>query len=562
MMTPLEILRLVRRWWWVLVLCPLVAASVAYFVSSASTPLYRASSTIVIEVPGTSGSSGYQSLLESERRTQTYSTLIETRSVLESTANRIGVPLTPNQLRERIVVSQVRDTQLLRIAVTDASPARASAIANTVSEVFIEQQRAREQDVTNASDAVLADEIKEVRDEITTTSAQLDEYNARPDAETEAIQATINSLENELNQYESLYSTLLDKRVQSDLTDETQITRLWIAEGATPPSHAVSPRIRLNTAMGGVVGFILAAGLVTLFGYLDNTVKTSDDVRRLTNSSAVGTIPLTRSKEGLEPLQFPRSPATEAYRALRTNLQFASLGRDVRSLVVTSPSPGDGKTTTIGNLGTVLAQGGQNVIIIDADLRKPRLHKLFSSLTNRVGLTNLLLADADVDLDTLLQLTSVPNLRILTTGPLPPNPADVLNSPRMRDAISQLCGAADIVLIDAPPMAVSDALIIASLVDGVMLVTTGGRTRSNELVTVVESLARSGTKLAGVVINRAQFEGESYYYQSYYNAHSDPPPMSGSGDDGPASNRERKRFPTPFGRHSAETEPGGGSSGS
>ena len=308
-----------------------------------------------------------------------------------------------------------------------------------------------------------------------------------------------------------------------------------------------------------MLGLVIAAGMVMFIGYIDNTVKSSDDVRRLTGGSAVGTIPLTRAKEGLEPLQFPRSPATEAYRALRTNLQFASLGRDVHSLVVTSPRPGDGKTTTISNLATVLAQGGQRVILVDADLRKPRLHKMFSGLANRTGLTNLLLADARVDLDPLLQSTAVPNLRVLTTGPLPPNPSDVLNSPKMRDAIAYLEEEADVVLIDAPPMAVSDALIIASLVDGVMLVTTGGRTRGNELTNVVEALGRSGTTLTGVVINRARLDGESYYYyQSYYSADSEPPASPGSGDDdSPSRSKDRKRVSTPFGRRSAGAEHGG-----
>jgi non-specific protein-tyrosine kinase len=217
----------------------------------------------------------------------------------------------------------------------------------------------------------------------------------------------------------------------------------------------------------------------------------------------------------------------------------------------------------MSNLATVLAQGGQRVILVDADLRKPRLHKVFTGLANRTGLTNLLLADARVDLEPLLQLTPVQNLRVLTTGPLPPNPSDVLNSPRMREVISQITEVADVVLIDAPPMAVSDALIIASLVDGVLLVTTGGRTRANELTNVVEALSRSGTNLTGVVVNRARLQSESYYYyQSYYTEDSGPaqgPPNDDGGSDG--DSRDRRRVPTPFGRRSTGAEHRGTSGG-
>lgn len=551
MMTTIDILRLVRRWWWVIVIGPVLGAVVAYLISSTATPIYQASAMVVIESANAETSANYSDIIAAERMTRTYSRLVEMSPALEQSIDRLALPLTVEELRGKISVSPVRDTQLLAVSVTDPSPARAADIANTVAEVFIEQRTAQERELLGTSSAALAEEIDTVREDITAKSTEIDEYKARPDAETPTIAATIRQMESQLAQMQTLYNTLLDRQIQLDITQNQQATRMWVAEEATPPAGAISPRVALNTALGGILGLVGAGALVMVIGYLDNTVKTSDDVRRLTNSAALGSIPLTRSKDGLEPLLYPRSPATEAYRALRTNLQFASLGRDVRSLVATSPRPGDGKTTTISNLATVLAQGGQRVILVDADLRKPRLHKMFAGLANRTGLTNLLLADARVDLDPLLQPTAVPGLRVLTTGPLPPNPSDVLNSPRMRDVIAQLEESADVVLIDAPPMAVSDALIVASLVDGVMLVTTGGRTRANELTSVVEALARSGTTLTGVVINRASMEGESYYYyQSYYSTDSDAAGSDASVDD----TGGRRRLPARLGRRSTGAE--------
>jgi len=356
-----------------------------------------------------------------------------------------------------------------------------------------------------------------------------------------------------VRQFQDQLNSQLVTLQQMDINASQTGSQLRVVEQAIPPVHYVSPRVKLNTLLGIAMGLVIAIGLVILAGYLDDTVKNSEDVRRLTTATALGGIPTLHSKGGLEPLQFPRSPATEAYRGVRTNLQFASLGHSVRSVVVTSPRPGDGKTTTAGNLAVVLAQGGQRVILVDADLRKPRVHKLFDGLSNRTGLTNVLLADARADLDSLLQRTAVPDLRILTTGPLPPNPSDVLNSPRMREVVEQLSELADVVLIDCPPTAVSDPRITASLVDGVLLVTTGGRTRTKELVRAVQDIERSGTPMLGVIVNRTDLEGESYYYyyQSYYNTEIEPPPPGGS----PSKTRfGGRRLPSLISRNSAEAQ--------
>jgi polysaccharide biosynthesis transport protein len=230
---------------------------------------------------------------------------------------------------------------------------------------------------------------------------------------------------------------------------------------------------------------------------------------------------------------------------LRTTLQFAALGQQIRSLVITSSRPGDGKTTLIANLGAVLAQGGQRVVLLDADLRKPRLHTYFDGVSNPTGLTSLLLAEPDVGFESLLQPTEISGLRVLTTGPLPPNPADVLNSPRMQEIVTQLEKTGDILLIDSPPMAVSDALVISDLVDGVVLVTTGNRTRSAELTRMVQEFTRTSTPLVSVVINRADTKSEGYYsyYRSYYDAEVERPAPQTNGTtaepDGQRSAGER-----------------------
>jgi non-specific protein-tyrosine kinase len=312
----------------------------------------------------------------------------------------------------------------------------------------------------------------------------------------------------------------------------------------------------VNTALSGALGLLIAVSLVALAGYLDDTIKTGDDVRRLTGKAALGSIPQLVAADGIESLRVPHSPTAERYRSLRTALQFATLGQPIRSLVMTSPRPGDGKTTTIANLGTVLAQAGQRVILVDANLRKPQLHTHFSGVTNRAGLTNLLLAQAGSGTEeALLQPTEIPGLRILTTGPLAPNPADVLNLPRMKEILSWLEDMADVVLIDAPPMAVSEPMTIAGLVDGILLVMVSGRIRSGELTRVIQELTRTATPLVGIVINWIDAKSDDYstHYYSYYGTGSyraegdGPPPGSGTGLDGqhPSVDHPVRQFGNP-----------------
>jgi protein-tyrosine kinase len=215
-------------------------------------------------------------------------------------------------------------------------------------------------------------------------------------------------------------------------------------------------------------------------------------------------------------VKHPKSPISEAYRVLRTNLQFSSLDQPLRTLVVTSPNPVEGKSTTVANLGVVMAQAGKSVIVVDADLRRPVLHRIFQ-LNNDRGLTDVLLS-AEPLLDGHLQATGVENLRLLNTGPLPPNPSELLGSQRMARLIEQLKAEADVVLFDSPPsLAVTDASVLATQTDGVLIVADAGRTRRNLARESVERFQQVGAKTLGVVLNRLKAgRGGSYYYYNYY----------------------------------------------
>jgi len=215
---------------------------------------------------------------------------------------------------------------------------------------------------------------------------------------------------------------------------------------------------------------------------------------------------------GLITLTEPSSAASEAYRTLRMNLQFASLDRQMRSLLITSPNPGEGKTTTLANLAVTMSQVDQRVIMVDCDLRRPVLHQLFG-LSNERGLTNMMLDDEALA-HPPVQATTINGLSLLASGALPPRPADLLGSKRMELVLSKLLENADLLLLDAPPvMVVTDAVVLATKVDAVLLVTSAGETKREHAQSAIERLKKVNAHLVGAVLNNVATDPSM---QSYY----------------------------------------------
>lgn len=210
-------------------------------------------------------------------------------------------------------------------------------------------------------------------------------------------------------------------------------------------------------------------------------------------------------QQSLITLTDPRSPAAEAFRTLRTNIDFSGLDRSIHALLVTTVAPVEGKSLTLANLAVAMAQGDKRTILVDADLRRPTLHTLFG-LNNDKGLTSLFI-DAKGPIEPALKDVKVPNLQVLTSGPLPPNPAEVLGSQRMLDVIAALKQRADIILFDAPPViAVTDAAVLGKRVDGVVLVVDAGRTRREHARRAKEQLEKLNIRIVGAVLNGASVD--------------------------------------------------------
>lgn len=215
---------------------------------------------------------------------------------------------------------------------------------------------------------------------------------------------------------------------------------------------------------------------------------------------------------GLITIIDPLAPASEAYRTLRMNLQFASLDHPLRTLLVTSPGPGEGKSTTLANLAVTMAQVERRVIVADCDLRRPYLHQMFG-LGNDSGLTTMMLDDQALNAPPL-QATAVKGLQLLASGPLPPRPADLLGSQRMEQVLKRLLNDADIVILDAPPVvAVTDAVVLSTKVDGVLLVVSAGETKREHARRAIERLRKVNARVLGVVLNNVPLDAalSSYY---------------------------------------------------
>jgi capsular exopolysaccharide synthesis family protein len=275
---------------------------------------------------------------------------------------------------------------------------------------------------------------------------------------------------------------------------------------AAEPGSPVSPDTFRNAMLALAIGLLLGVGLAFLRDYLDDTIRTKDDLELASSGiPVVGLIPAVAAWKNhktayLVTADKPMSPAAEAYRTLRTSVQFLGLEQPLQTLVATSPAKAEGKTTTLTNLAVTLAQAGNRVVLLDCDLRRPRIHQFFG-LTNEVGFTSVLLGTAPLA-GALQSVEAYPSLSVLASGPPPPDPSELLSSQRTREVVDALRSRCDLLLIDSPPvLPVTDALVLSGFVDAMLLVVSADRTTKRGLSRAVELLMQMDAPLLGTVLN-------------------------------------------------------------
>jgi non-specific protein-tyrosine kinase len=500
------VFQVVRRWLWLIVGCTLLGAISAFLVTSRMSPTYSASVTLLVQAAG-AGSDDYRDILASELMASTYSMMLTSRPVLEEVIARLELQETLDVLVERIEVKSIEGTPLVRLSVKHNDPIQSALIANAIAEVFIARIRALQ-------DERYADSLTSMEEQIAGLSVLIDETRSSIDElPTPSIaqeQTELARLETILAGYRNTYATLQQNYQQMRLTAAQSTHNVIIAESAVVPRMPVS-RIKLYMVIAATVGGAIAVGTAFLLEYLDDTIKTPDDISRTLGLPTLGTIGrLARGEDELIVTARPLSPVAEAYRILRTNIRFSSVDEPVRTLLVTSPSTSEGKSFTLANLAVVSAQADPGVTVVDADMRRPRLHELFKLNPRGEGLTKALVEGSA---NGRLQSSHVDGLRILPSGQTPPNPAELVGSQRMQGLLNELAQEADIVLVDCPPvLPVADAVVLARTVDGVLLVIYAGKTRREAARQAVESLRQVGASLIGVVLNAVPAHRTGYYH--------------------------------------------------
>jgi polysaccharide biosynthesis transport protein len=521
------IIATVMKWWWLIGLSTVVAAAIGYGASQRQTPVYRATTTIIVGQGIQATEANRQDLQTSELLAFTYANIARRQPVLQGTVDSLDLKTTWQALKKRVRAEPVAGTQLLEIAVEAKSPEEARMIADEIAQHLILLSPTGQQNETrNENQRYIRERLEDLRAKIEVGKERVKALEDRMVGPLSAqqlgeIQAEIDTLERLIASWEDSYTQLL-------ITTESDKSPNYLAiiEPAQASSSPVRPKVRLNTLLASVLGLVQALGLVFLLEYLDDTLKSADDLSQSLGITALGAVSRMKGRHYQEQLISavdPFSSASEAYRMVRSNIQFKSVSEPIKSVVVTSSNPGEGKSVTAANLGMIMAQAGLKTIIVDADLRRPTQHEIFQMPHQKVGLTGLLRwPELEIkgylnNTRVYLKNTQVENLQLLDSGIIPPNPAELLGSPRMGQLMASLSEEADVIIYDSPPvLAVTDAVILSNRVDGVVLVIEAGKTRQDAAKQAIGSLQAAGANVLGAVLNQVSSRNGGYQTGGYY----------------------------------------------
>ena len=500
--------RVIRRRKWSVIIVTALAVGVALGLSWLQTPVYQASTTILLQPAQTQQDlGGGVTINYSSVNVDDEIQVLESPGVQLLVRQRLGsVP--------PVSADTVSGTDVMVVTADSTVPRRAAQIADAYANSYVKYRQGRAVDTLTSAAQTLQGRINDLQNQI---SALNDQVNSASSDRRPQVQAAVNAQVTSLGQQ---IATLNDQMSQLQSGAASGQTGAQIVRPASTPTSPASPQRVRNGLVGLGGGIVLGVGLAFLREVLDDTITTRDDIDRaqpgLPVLGLIPVVPSSRQRHGREAVAAarPHSAAAEAYRSLRTAIQFLSLDRPLRTLQVTSPRTAEGKTTTIANLGVTLAGAGQRVVMLSCDLRRPLLHEFFGA-SNDVGFTSVLLGTVPLS-SALQQIDDLPGLRLLASGPKPPNPSELLSSQRAAEVISTLCDDADLVLIDSPPaLAVTDAVVMAPRLDATLVVVSSGSTTRRDLASALGILGQVDAPVVGAVLNSVATQG-AYGYRSGY----------------------------------------------
>ncbi len=547
-MELIQYIRLFRKWLWLLLLAAFVAGGISFIVSRGRPSVYGAQTTIAIGGFIQSPNPDSAEIRTGIDLAQTYAQLVKTYDVLQGTINALDLPLDSEELQEIVSTKILTGTSLLVVSVNYTDPVMTADIANGLAEQLIQKsptnltpEQQAQMSFANAQIAALNQQLVDSRARLELVDSQLQttqnaDETARLTEQRNAIIGQINQASATIAQFSNTVAAL-----------QQRTNALDIVERARVPTTPTGASVLTSTLLGAIVGVALAAGVVLLIEYLDDTIRTTESAAQMLALPVLGGIVRFGKKNDSYPQrlvtqQITMSPVSEGYRTVRTNLMFNTNGGSKGIFLVTSAGPEEGKSITAANLAITLAQADLQVLLIDCDLRRPKQHEIFG-LKNEVGLTTLLgktyeavsskrLEEGKLPLSLLqcLQTTTLGKLWVITSGFIPSNPTEMLGSSSMQFwmDVFRTSPEIDVVILDTPPclLATDSSVLAATSKADVLMVVDSGRTRRGAAQRAKEQFTQLGLTVRGVILNRVNPREESYEYNYSYGYYYYAPAMS------------------------------------
>lgn len=532
-----DYLHVVRARMWVIIQAVVIVTVTAVVVSLLQSPVYEGQAKVLISGQDTGsailGTAISELSSQPERGLQTQVQLMQLRPLAENTIRTLGLKQTPDELLAQLEITAVGQTNIVEITAKASDARMASMIANTMAAEFVAWSKEYKRESIKAAADEVETRLEASKQELLDLGREISEQGKSDELSAELAIAT------------GSYTTLAGKLEELRIQEQLEVGAGRVVSPAVVTEEPVEPSPMRNGALGLAVGLAFGLGMAFLYEYLDNTIKSTEEAESIFGAPVLGLVPAEKyekdEKRRLTLLSHPGTAAAEAYRVLRNSLDFINFEHNIKTLLITSAAPAEGKSTVAGNLAAGLAQAGKKVVLVSCDFRRPTTQQFFN-VSNMIGLSDVLTGANS--LKSALQRTSdLQNLLVLTAGKLPPNPSELLGSEKMHALIKELEEWADWVLIDTPPLlAVADGAAVARWTDGVLMVTKGGESTRDAAKKATEMLTQIGARVVGSVVwgleqggGAAGYgyyggkSGKGYYYSDYYNQYQGEAPADGHG---------------------------------